>query len=623
MKRIVLALAALAAIGGSARADNAIGYQLDRYEPSTVGDWFFGAETPWYSSTRYLAAGLTFDYNRNAVVYGTFDSSGKFNRTGAIIANQGVGHLDIAGSLFDRVMLAASVPLTLFESGSIYNTPGGSIQPVTGVVLGDPRIGLNIRLLGQPEKEAASISIGGAVWIPSGNNALHAGDDGVRFLPRLMLGGVLEDSVRWTIDAGYLYRQPAQLTPAHVDPTGNIVGSEAQVNIGLGLINGAHTFNIGPEARLAFALTSGLPARQAVTNFELFFGAHYLIADTVLAGVAAGAGVVGTPGPPDFRIIVRLAYAPMRREEKVAAPVDSDGDGILDKDDACPDVKGVQTDDPKTNGCPPPKVVVPPSDRDHDGVLDKDDLCPDVPKGAHPDPKRLGCPIGDRDKDGVLDDVDLCPDTPMGDHPDPTKLGCPAHDSDGDGVYDYEDRCPNLAAGLNPDPDPARKGCPAPDRDGDRIPDAVDACPDQPGAPSPDPKKNGCPGLVQIKGSQIVILQQVFFATDKDKILPKSFPLLNAVAYTLNAYPSLKLVAVEGHTDNKGKAPHNMDLSQRRADSVKKYLVSQKVSADRLEAHGYGSTRPIADNKTNKGRAENRRVVFEILDPKPEAPATP
>jgi OmpA-OmpF porin, OOP family len=91
---------------------------------------------------------------------------------------------------------------------------------------------------------------------------------------------------------------------------------------------------------------------------------------------------------------------------------------VLDVVDACPDVVGVKTSDPKTNGCPP--------DRDADGVLDTDDACPDVPGVKTSDPKTNGCPPDpDRDKDGIPNDADACPDEPGKQSPDPKKNGCP------------------------------------------------------------------------------------------------------------------------------------------------------------------------------------------------------
>jgi outer membrane protein OmpA-like peptidoglycan-associated protein len=252
-------------------------------------------------------------------------------------------------------------------------------------------------------------------------------------------------------------------------------------------------------------------------------------------------------------------------------------------------------------------------DRDKDGVLDPDDICPDEHKGNRPDPDRLGCPIGDRDKDGVLDPDDLCPDEHKGNTPDPKRLGCPAGDRDKDGVLDFEDVCPDEHQGQYPDA--ARKGCPAPDRDKDTVVDPVDACPDKPGAPNPDPKKNGCPGLVEVKGGQIVIVKPVFFATNKDVILAKSFPVLQAVADALKAFPHIKKVRVEGHTDDRGKVDYNIDLSDRRAKSVMKWLTEHGIEAGRLEAQGFGPKKPVADNKTEPGRAKNRRVDFVITDP--------
>jgi outer membrane protein OmpA-like peptidoglycan-associated protein len=231
--------------------------------------------------------------------------------------------------------------------------------------------------------------------------------------------------------------------------------------------------------------------------------------------------------------------------------------------------------------------------------------------GAHPDPDRRGCPLKDTDGDGIFDNQDECVDTPAGPHPSKVHIGCPDTDKDGDGVFDSVDQCPDVPAGLHPDPD--KPGCPLPDRDADSVPDNVDACPDTPGAPSPDPKKNGCPGLVEVKGGQVVIMKPVFFATDKDVILPKSYPVLLAVADALAAQEQIKRLSIEGHTDDRGKPEHNLDLSDRRAKSVMRFLVEHGVAAERLEAHGYGQTQPIANNRTANGRAANRRVEFKII----------
>jgi outer membrane protein OmpA-like peptidoglycan-associated protein len=270
---------------------------------------------------------------------------------------------------------------------------------------------------------------------------------------------------------------------------------------------------------------------------------------------------------------------------------------------------------------PPPPPALPPApppppaprDRDRDGVADAEDLCPDQPQGNTVDPRKKGCPFVDADKDGVADADDKCPAQAQGPTPDPEQPGCPDADDDKDGVLNSQDKCRNQAAGLYPDA--TLPGCPLPDRDKDTVPDVYDACPDKPGAPSPDLKKNGCPGLVSIDGNVIKILKPVFFAPNKDVILRKSFPVLDAVAGALTATPGIKKVSIQGHTDANGVPEANLDLSQRRAQSVVRWLTEHGVTAERLEAKGFGDTQPVATNKTSRGRAENRRVEFIIVDP--------
>jgi outer membrane protein OmpA-like peptidoglycan-associated protein len=200
----------------------------------------------------------------------------------------------------------------------------------------------------------------------------------------------------------------------------------------------------------------------------------------------------------------------------------------------------------------------------------------------------------------------------MGPTPDPQRLGCPATDSDKDGIFDPVDQC--LFEPAGPYPDPQRPGCPLPDRDKDTVPDVNDACPDKAGAPHPDPKKNGCPSLVEVKNGQLVILKPVFFALDKDVILAQSFPVLQAVADAMKAASAIKKIRIEGHTDSQGNPAYNIDLSERRTKSVRKWLIQHGIAEERLEAKGYGQTRPIDTNKTPAGRAKNRRVEFRIIE---------
>jgi outer membrane protein OmpA-like peptidoglycan-associated protein len=182
-------------------------------------------------------------------------------------------------------------------------------------------------------------------------------------------------------------------------------------------------------------------------------------------------------------------------------------------------------------------------------------------------------------------------------------------------VLNHQDRCRTEPSGTHPDR--ARPGCPLPDHDHDSVLDANDACPDRAGAPSLDPRRNGCPGLVLVSLSNIRILQQIRFANRSDRILPASDRVLQAVSEAMRSVPEIRRVSVDGHTDNVGDDAANLQLSDRRAASVRAWLVAHGVDAGRLESHGYGETRPIESNRTRRGRAANRRVEFRILDPAP------
>jgi outer membrane protein OmpA-like peptidoglycan-associated protein len=177
-------------------------------------------------------------------------------------------------------------------------------------------------------------------------------------------------------------------------------------------------------------------------------------------------------------------------------------------------------------------------------------------------------------------------------------------DADNDGILDEQDSCPNEAGIAE------LKGCPAKDTDGDTVADHLDNCPNEAG-----PADNqGCPAkqkqMVAIQQGRIAIKETVYFNTAKATIQPRSFKLLDQVAKVLKEHPELEKVWIEGHTDNQGKPAENLKLSQRRAEAVRDYLIKKGVEPQRLEARGYGQERPIADNKTAKGRATNRRVEF-------------
>ncbi|WP_437801510.1 OmpA family protein [Sorangium sp. So ce693] len=222
----------------------------------------------------------------------------------------------------------------------------------------------------------------------------------------------------------------------------------------------------------------------------------------------------------------------------------------------------------------------------------------------------------DTDKDGLPDDIDLCPTDPEDGKPPNPDDGCPAlPDRDGDGIPDTSDKCPDQPEDFDKIND--ADGCPEDDADEDSIPDAKDACPKEPGQPSPEPTKNGCPQFIRrITGSsEIQILKQVQFATGSARILPNSYSILDEVVRLLKVNPEITLVAIEGHTDNRGSDQLNEKLSNDRAHSVRTYLIERGgIDPARLTAAGFGPKRPIEDNSTEAGRQKNRRVEFHIRE---------
>ncbi len=241
------------------------------------------------------------------------------------------------------------------------------------------------------------------------------------------------------------------------------------------------------------------------------------------------------------------------------------------------------------------------TDSDGDGVPDVLDKCPNTPAGAPVDSS--GCPL-DSDGDGVPDYQDKCPNTAAG--VAVGSDGCPL-DADGDGVPDYLDECPNTpAAAVVND-----KGCPTVvDSDGDGVPDDRDQCPDTPaGVPV---TSSGC------AAEQVAILEGVKFEFNSTTLTNNTETILDETAQTLQDSPGFR-IELSGNTDSIGSDSYNQQLSQARAESARSYLVNKGIDPSRIEAVGYGESRPIAPNANPdgsdnpEGRAKNRRTEFKIL----------
>ncbi|OUJ69465.1 OmpA family protein [Hymenobacter crusticola] len=279
---------------------------------------------------------------------------------------------------------------------------------------------------------------------------------------------------------------------------------------------------------------------------------------------------------------------------------DADEDGVADRLDQCPHTPNdIEVD---SHGCP--------LDDDQDGVPNYQDQCPSIPGKA----EVHGCP--DKDNDGVDDVDDACPDKAG-----PIELhGCP--DTDQDGVSDTDDQCPDTPAGTAVD----AQGCPAPsapsdtvassqkgtaslDLDGDGIPNTEDRCPNHAGPAS----NHGCPEIQAATRQRLrEATKLIGFERNNATLLPTSYATLDTIARILTQYPNYSL-SIAGHTDSQGPAAFNLRLSRERAASARRYLLEHGLPEARVEWRGYGPRYPLASNKTDAGRARNRRVEFDLF----------
>lgn len=578
-----VAALALSSFTLPASAQSQTGFAVDRFEPSERGSQFFVMDTLDIRGAARPALGAVLDYGYKPLVI--YDRNGDEKST--IVRHQLFTHIGGSLVISDRLRLALNVPFALYQDGEGGTINGQTFKPADKPAIGDVRVAADLRLVGTTT-DPITLAVGVRAWAPTGQRSQFTGDGSMRVAPQAMVAGDL-GLIAYAARLALVYR-------ARDDTyAGTPVGTELLGGAAVGIRAVERRLVIGPEIYATsttdqFFKTRGTPA-------EWLFGLHYDVVKDLRIGAGVGGGLTRGYGAPEVRTVANLEWAPAYECS------DRDKDGICDDDDACPDQFGDRDPDPKKNGCP---KVVPPADQDGDGILDQDDACPTEPGIRTNDPATNGCP--DRDGDGIVDKVDACVDVKGVPNADPKKHGCPP-DRDGDGVYDFEDACVDVP-GVRTN-DPKTNGCP-PDQDGDGVLDSEDACPTIPGPRNSDPKKNGCP-LVYVTEKEIKITEQIKFKFDSAEILKESDGLLSTIKQIFEEHPEITKVRIEGHTDNVGKPEYNKGLSNRRAASVAKWLTDKGIKKERLESQGYGLEQPIDTNDTPEGRANNRRVQFNIV----------
>jgi OmpA-OmpF porin, OOP family len=383
------------------------------------------------------------------------------------------------------------------------------------------------------------------------------------------------------------------------------VGNELLGGVGLsfGIVPGS--FDLVGEVYSATGLGKNklLPSNDTMKpTMEAIAGIKLYLARNSFFEIGGGWGFLGDYGAASKgRLFVGFIFEP--------SIGDRDRDGYKDDVDLCPDDPEDFDDFEDEDGCPEP-------DNDRDGILDVDDKCPNNPETRNGFEDEDGCPdntTNDRDGDGIPDDVDKCPDDPEDKDGFEDEDGCPDPDNDKDGILDVDDLCPNDPEDKDGFED--KDGCPDPDNDKDRILDVSDKCPNEPETYNGVEDEDGCPdkGRVILRKGKIEILDKIYFETDKAEIKPISFPLLDAIAATIKGYPELQLIEIQGHADERGADDYNLDLTDRRAASVRRAMEERGVETERLRSRGYGEQKPICTGHNENCWSQNRRVEFIII----------
>ena len=541
---------------------------IQKFDPAVGTQGYLTVEGAAIAPDMTFVPSLWIDYGKNPLL---------LRRSSGSVDAKVVEHLitfDAQGAfgIGDHLEVGLDVPFHILSGNSVKRS-NLQIDDPSGAALGDIRLIPKVRVFGPNDRHANGIGLAFAlpVTFQTGDETRFVGSKMLTLNPEA-IAEVRIEMLRLAANLGFKWYPKT-------DKVGSLeVGNEITYGASSAVSLGSDDYWIIGELFGAGSVADvSSKSKNSPLEADLAFRVYTTPGLAITTGL--GRGLIPDYGAPQFRAFVGLAYQ--------AEKHDRDGDGLLDDVDACPDEPEDKDQFEDSDGCPDP-------DNDRDGLIDQIDRCPNDPET----------------KNG-FDDDDGCPDEVKAPPPPVAEK-----DSDGDGLLDSRDKCPN---------DPEDKdgfedvdGCPDPDNDQDGILDTADKCPNEPETINNVDDEDGCPdqGAVKVRLTKdhIEIMDKVYFETNKAVIKPISFPLLDQVATVLRHNADITRIRVEGHTDSQGKDSYNLTLSQKRAESVRAYLVKQGVEGERLEARGYGETKPIADNKTADGRAENRRVEFVIME---------
>lgn len=581
---------------------------VQNFEPAASPYSIFTVDGSRTLSPLEVSGGIVLNYAKEPLVFQSVST----DERRVIVEDQLAADLLVSLGVIDNLEVGLGLPVYLVNDASLNN------NTIEGATLGDARLRGKYALL-QDDALPTGVTLYVDLGFPTGDD--EAFTSAGQFFARP--GLIVDTEVNKFLFAVNL---SANLQQEH---------SFESVEVGSSLL-----YRAGVEYKIRDHVLVG-GELYGSTAFDDLFQEEEAPLEGLLGGkirtdsglnfeMGAGGGLVAGYGAPVYRVFGGVRYANFDN--------DWDKDGILNPADACPrDPEDIDTFE-DADGCPDP-------DNDQDTLLDVDDQCPNDPEDLDNYEDKNGCPDIDNDKDGILDADDQCPDAPEDEDGFEDLNGCPDPDNDQDGVLDVDDNCIDT-------PGPAEnKGCPFGDRDKDGITDNLDKCPDDPedkddfededGCPDVDNDKDGifdnndkCPNQagstknkgcpdVYVTATEIKILEKIYFDVNKATIKPRSYNILNKVAYILKTSPQVEKIQIQGHTDDQGREVYNLDLSEKRAQAVAGYLIAQGIDPGRLVAKGYGETEPLAEIDGLRGRslrdarAKNRRVQFIILKQDP------
>ncbi len=336
---IVLAAAILASAGTCARAADAqsAGFASNRFEPSERGsEWFVNESLDFRGAPRPLA-GVLFDWAYKPLLLFPRDNV-QGDRRAQVITDQIFLHAGGALVVAERLRVGVNVPVAIYQHGDELEGIAIAARAPSKAALGDVRLSGDAMLFGAYGAILRG-AVGAQLFLPTGSRSQFTGDGTVRVLPRFLFAGDV---------GGFVYATKLGVMVRPFDGTfeGRPLGSELVFSVAVGL-KANDRFVFGPELHGSTALTRDDPFRTRNTPLELLIGGHLTLGDDFQVGTAIGPGLTRGDGSPSMRVLISIEVTPDEC-------VDKDGDGICLAQDACPDVDGVRTNDPKTNGCPPP-----------------------------------------------------------------------------------------------------------------------------------------------------------------------------------------------------------------------------------------------------------------------------